>query len=94
MNAPLLLAFGANDLDAKCKRLASDSLSLCEQVRSLPARGPFDSLLFYQDLILDPGDFCFIWEEGGGWRTFLVFNFLENDMVYTSGMDVYIYIYI
>ena len=34
-------------------------------MRSLTARGSFDSLIFYQDLILDPEDFCFIRADGG-----------------------------
>ena len=33
------------------------------------ARGPFDSLIFYQDLSLEPGDFTLFgwWMVDGGW---------------------------
>ena len=36
-----------------------DLLSPWEKVRSLTARGPFDSLIFYQDLTFVPEDFFF-----------------------------------
>ena len=49
-------------------------------MRSLTARGPFDSLIFHWDLTLDPEDYFFIlvWvvdvDVGGG--LFLSFNLL------------------
>ena len=48
--------------------------------RSLSARGPFDSLIFYQDLTLDLGDFRFICEVCGGW--YVIFFCPFNLFVY------------
>ena len=62
-------------------------------MRSLTARGPFDSLIFYKDLTLDPEDFCFIsvvWV----WVLvvdFFVFKSLDNNMVYSLCVDIYLY---
>ena len=51
--------------------------------RSLSAKDSFDSLIFYYDLTLDPGDFYFILVVSGGWfPTFLVFNFLHINNIY------------
>ena len=36
-------------------------------MRSLTASGPFESLLFYYDLTVEPGDFFFK-VEGGSWE--------------------------
>ena len=37
-------------------------------MRSLTASGPFESLLFYYDLTLEPGHFFFLKVEGGRWE--------------------------
>ena len=55
-------------------------------MRSLRARGPFYSHIFYYDLIFEPENLFLFkgWRvEGGRFPTFMVFNFLENSMVYT-----------
>ena len=59
-------------------------------VRSLTARGPFDSPFFYEDLTIDLEDFCFILVQV--WLAdFFVFKSLDNNMVYSLGIDVYLY---
>ena len=68
-----------------------------KRVRSLSARGPFDSLIFYYDLTLHPEDFCFIfggwwWMVDSGWGATFWFNSLDNNIVYRSGIDIYMYI--
>ena len=59
-------------------------------VRAQPySQGPFDSLMFYQDLILSAEIFFFILNAGGRWvATFWFFKSLHINMVYT--LDVYV----
>ena len=66
-------------------------------MRSPTARGPFDSLIFCWDLTLNPEDFFLIWLAGGGWAvggvgcpTVLFFKSLDNNMVYSLGIPIYI----
>ena len=48
-------------------------------------------LIFYQDLTLEYEDFFFILVVGGWWSaTFGFFKSLDNNMVYTLGIYVYI----
>ena len=44
---------------------SSKDIPLRGKKRSLSPKGLFDSLIFYKDLTLEPGDFCFIWMVDG-----------------------------
>ena len=71
---------------------------LGRKVRSLSARGPFDSLIFFRILLLIPETFFLFgsWmveEVDGGWhQTFWFFKSLDNNMVYTLGIYIHVYI--
>ena len=76
------------------KQLSVNALIFCFYTAYLsPPRVPFDSLIFYYDVVLGMKIIflfcgCWCW---CGWSTFFVFKSLDNNMVYSLCIDVYLY---